>query len=80
MGVILNGAGIGFFVAVFFAVYANGFFQQQIPILLIYGIIGPFIAAIIVFLLMMYDKQERTKAEIPFWIKEKENRKFAPRN
>ncbi len=80
MGIILNGIGVGFFVAVFLTVYLNGFFQQQVPIVLIYGIFGPLSAAIIISVLILYDKKERKKAEVPFWSMKKEDDKYARRD
>ena len=80
MGVVVTGGGIGFFAAVFVTMYANGLFHQQIPVIVIYGIVGPFIAAVSIFVMILLDKKEREKAERDIWSIKKEEERFGRRD
>ena len=58
MGIILNGIGIGFLLALFISIYAEGFFGYTLPWPVIYGILAPLFAAIAIFLFMLSKKDE----------------------
>jgi hypothetical protein len=60
---ILNGLGIGFFVAIFLSMYLKEFFNLIIPIYIVYGIIAPLLSAIFIFIFITLDERERKRAE-----------------
>lgn len=65
MGIVINGVGIGFFAAFFISMYGNWLFNYQLPFVIIYGIIGPFLSAIAIGIqvLVRKEKEKRDRVE-----------------
>ncbi|KHO47653.1 MAG: hypothetical protein QT00_C0002G0313 [archaeon GW2011_AR5] len=61
MGAIFEGIGIGFFAALFISLYAEGIFNSVLPFWLIYGILAPLFAAIVIAILTFSKKDERDR-------------------
>ena len=61
MGVIFEGIGIGFFAAIFVSLYGQGLFNYLLPFWLIYGILGPLFAALVIAALTFSKKDERDR-------------------
>ncbi len=70
MGAIINGIGVGFFAAIFIAIYAEGLFNYLLPIWIIYGILAPFFSAVAIAAFVISSKKERRNLE---WFEEKED-------
>ena len=68
---IIPGLSIGFFAAIFLSMYAEYLFPQKLPLVLIYGIIGPLLAAIAILVLILLDKAERKRSGLD-WEENKE--------
>lgn len=60
--VILNGIGIGAFIALFASMYLKEFMNLILPIFLVYGILAPLISAVFVTIFMLKNKREREQA------------------
>jgi len=61
--VIINGVGIGVFIALFASIYLKEFMNLVMPITLVYGILAPLISAVFVTIFMLRSKEEKQRAE-----------------
>ena len=70
MRIIITGVAIGFFAAVFLSMYAENLFNYKLPYFIIYGIIGPFLAAVAILVLTLARKGEEKRNGIDWWEEE----------
>jgi hypothetical protein len=70
MRMIVTSIAIGFFSAIFLSMYAEYIFSYKLPLVIIYGIIAPFLSAVALVVFILSKREEKKRDG---WLEEKED-------